>query len=344
MKLQTLSIAALASTLFLSTTSTAQVTRSIHTLGGASAQACRGFGGVATLSDGTLACGKILYEYNSTTGVLLATVSNDSPVIPGLNTPLITDVYFNLPPGAISGATLTNQTGPMGSAPAFTLSFDVDPGTAPNPNRARCLGFFGIHLASPGGLTGSISNPNATSVAAPAGTFVDGAVTFELQLTGASSTCIDAHSIVASQSRDSLTLGQASPAAANFAGGARGGSSEVGVSACCITGIYKLGDARVGGTFDFCVTGGVDCHVCVWVSATQGPSLFQQYQLPVGQPILHSIDFGAIGGSTTLCTPVTIPNAPALAGTTVYYTNITYPSIASDAFQFSAPYAITILP
>jgi hypothetical protein len=98
----------------------------------------------------------ITFAYDQSTGVLSVTIDNTTPVVAGEATATISEVHFNLPPGAVTGAVLANQTGAGGATPAFTLSFDADTAAAPNPNGAGCLGNFNVTLSG-----GAIANAAA---------------------------------------------------------------------------------------------------------------------------------------------------------------------------------------
>lgn len=280
--------------------------------------------------------------YDSSTGELQLDVTNDTPIIAGEATAVITDICFNLPAGAITGASLINQVGSGGATPAFTLSFDADTGAAPNPNSTACLGNFNICLDAGNGVMGAIANPAATNVTAP--NTVTGPVTFTIQLTGPGTSGITAESILA-------TISQGGSTATNFgmkfqAAGVGGNESGfVGANDECRTAVYLDNTPVVGGNFNLCVTGGYGCHACLWVSATPGPTMVGNITVPIGLPIAAAYglgNFGLGGVGNSVCVPFSVPNTPMMSGFTFYAVNITYNALNLNGYAFSDPFTITV--
>ncbi|HKB15912.1 MAG TPA: hypothetical protein VKF62_07590, partial [Planctomycetota bacterium] len=75
-----------------------------------------------------------VYDDGVSPPTLSVTVTNTSPVTPGVGNPLITNIYFNVPVGAVSGLTLVG--GPAG----WSLNFDANLAANPNPNGADGMG------------------------------------------------------------------------------------------------------------------------------------------------------------------------------------------------------------
>jgi len=279
----------------------------------------------------------ITYTYDQSTGVLDVTVDNTTPIVAGESTATISELHLNLPPGAVTGATLANQSGAGGAAPNFTLSFDADTGVAPNPNGAACLGDFNITLSG-----GAIANAAATNVATANPTL--GPVTFSIQLTGPGTDGIDAEAAIATISQNATI---ATNVAATFQDGGVNGL-DMGISgACdfCRTAMYTTGDRTPGGQFDICVSGGFGCHACVWISATPGPTTVGNITVPIGLPIAAAWtlgNFGLAGGGNSFCIPVNVPNNPQLSGFSFHVVNITYNALNVVDYSFSAPLEITI--
>lgn len=280
--------------------------------------------------------------YNSATGVLQMLITNDTPVVAGESTATISEIYFNFPAGAVTGATLTGQQGSGGATPGFSLSFDADTGSAPNPNSAGCLGDYNVALTLPTGASGAIANPNASNISTP--NPVTGPVTFTMQLTGPGTSGMDAEAIIATISQGGTTSTNVSM---KFQGGGVGGQESGYVGTCdeCRTSIYTVGSTSVGATFDLCVTGGYGCHACVWVSGTPGPTNVGGITVPVGLPIAAAWDLGNFGlgnVGNSVCIPVNVPNNTQLSGFQFYVANITYNALNLNGYQFSAPFTVTI--
>lgn len=281
-------------------------------------------------------------SYDAATGLLDVTVENTTPIVAGQANATITEIHFNLPPGAITGATLVNQIGTGGATPNFTLSFDADTATAPNPNGVGCLGDFNISLDNGIGSQGAIANAAAPNINTP--NPVLGPVTFTIQLTGPGASGVNAEAVLA-------TISQGANLPTNvgmkFQGGGIGGQESGFVGACdfCRTAMYTTGDRSPGGQFDICVTGGFGCHACVWVSATAGPTTVGNITVPIGLPIAAAFtlgNFGLGGAGTSFCVPVSVPNNPQLSGFTFYAVNVTYNALNVVDYSFSQPIEIVI--
>lgn len=281
-------------------------------------------------------------QYNSATGELQLLINNTTPIVAGEATATISEIHFNLPAGAVTGATLTNQVGSGGATPAFTLSFDADTASAPSSNSAGCLGDYNVTLATGPGSQGGIANPNATNISTP--NPVTGPVTFTMQLTGPGTSGIDAEAIIA-------TISQGGPTSTNvtmkFQGGGVGGQESGYVGSCdeCRTALYTVGQTSVGSSFDLCVTGGYGCHACVWVSGSAGPSVVGGITIPIGLPIAAAYtlgNFGLGGTGNSVCVPVSVPNNTQLVGFEFHAVNITYNALNLQGYQFSDPFTVTI--
>ncbi len=281
-------------------------------------------------------------SYDASTGVLDVTVDNTTPIVAGEATATITRIHFNLPPGAITGATLLGQTGSGGATPAFSMSFDADTSAAPNPNGLGCLGDSSIALDNGNGSQGAIANAAAPNISTP--NPVMGPVTFSIQLSGPGAGGIDAEAILASYATNAnvdTNVGM------KFQGGGIGGqeSGFVGPDDLCRTALYTAGSTTPGGSFDLCVTGGYGCHACVWVSPTAGPTTVGGVTVPIGLPIAAAYDlgnFGLGGAGNVFCISYSVPNNPGLSGFTFYAVNITYNALNLTSYSFSSPIEIVI--
>ncbi len=157
---------------------------SVIVIGGAGSFGSNGSSNPGTLSDGfTFASARLVFDWDGMTSQLTLTVENNSPVFGGVPNPVLTDVFFNVPSG-VTGLSLASQSGSGGATPSWTLSFDDDLGTNPNPNGADGFGAYNVMISTGGGVQGGISNPNADTLGVPAGTNVEGPATFVFNATG----------------------------------------------------------------------------------------------------------------------------------------------------------------
>jgi hypothetical protein len=156
---------------------------SVIVIGGSGSFGSNGSSNPGTLSDGiTRASARLVFHWDDTASELTVTVSNDSPILAGVPTPVLTNVFFNVPPG-INGLSLVSQVGSGATAPSWSSSFDDDLDAGPNPNVASGFGAFNAAL-SIAGPQGGISNPVAPLLAIAPGTEVCGPATFVFAATG----------------------------------------------------------------------------------------------------------------------------------------------------------------
>lgn len=298
--------------------------------------------GGPVLEGGTPAGAEVAFDYDATTAMLHVTVTNTSPVTAGVPNPLITRIWFNVPGGAVTGASLMGQSGSGGAAPAFALTFDADAATAPNPNHANCFGYFNFQLAREN-VQGGIANANAGTIGGPAGAAVIGPVEFHLQLQGPGVGGLTSDAFAAATSRGGAQRNVA--VACKFQAGGPGAeeSGTLGSNDECRTAVFVRGTPNIGEHIQICVHGSNGCHVCLWVSVFAGPVTVNNVTIPIGIPILASFDLGNFtGGTTELCLHVQIPNAPQLVGQPFYFSNLTYPLGQPELFSFSPAFQITI--
>lgn len=290
----------------------------------------------ATLTGGAPAAAVVDLSYDQSTHVLSMTVTNTTPLVAGEATATISDVYFNVPSGAITSATLLTQTGSGGATPGFTLTFTAA-GTS-----VACLGTYKIQLDSGTGAQGGIANAAAPLITTP--NPVTGPVTFDIELSGPGADGISAGSILASSSMNGLN---GSSIGMKFQGGGLGGieSGLLGSGRECVTSVYTVGATSPGQTFDLCVNGDFGCHACLWLSLTPGPVTVGSFDIPIGLPIVAAFTFGNFGFAphgTEICVPVSVPNNPAVSGFTFYATNVTFDAFNPTAITFSPAATITI--
>jgi hypothetical protein len=161
-----------------------QITQSSLTIGGPGSCGSEGYNDPGLLNDGlTPASATYDFTLNAGTNTLTVVVTNTSPVSVGVNNPLLLGVYFNTP-SQVTNMMLTSQTSSAGVNPSYSLSFDADLATAPNPNGANGFGAFNVLLEDGGDVGGSIANAAADTYVKPQAQLAVGPVTFVLSLTG----------------------------------------------------------------------------------------------------------------------------------------------------------------
>jgi len=162
----------------------AQVTSSTVKVGGPGSCSSEGFNDPGRLADGvTEASATYALTLDAGAKVLTAVVTNTSKVVPGVNNPLLTDVYFNAPV-QVTAMSLSSQSSAGGQQPAFALTFDADLFSNPNPNGADGMGAFCVRLQDTGNIEGAIANQDADIWVKPPAQLALGATTFVLDLTG----------------------------------------------------------------------------------------------------------------------------------------------------------------
>ena len=166
---------------FCSTVSAAETTSTIK-VGGPGSCSSEGFNDPGLLADGvTEASADMDFTFDDATGELTLVVTNTSPVLVGVNNPVITQIFFNVPLG-ITDVQLVDHFSNAGVAPSFDMTFDSDLMTNPNPNGAATFGAFSVELRTTNGVNNSIGNPDADTFS-PANVSLS-PTTFEMQVTG----------------------------------------------------------------------------------------------------------------------------------------------------------------
>jgi hypothetical protein len=304
------------SVLVLTSLGQAQVTHADVVIGGPGTLGCQNSDDPPTLDNRTPASADLHFTYDAGSAELGVRVTNTSLVVPGEPNPVITVVGFNLPAFAVTGASLSSQTGSGGAQPQFAISFDPDTSGGSNPNRFNCFGSFSVMLNS--GVHNAIANANADTLAVPPSSAVIGPVTFVLQLSGPGTSTLNARTIANAFSQGSSR--QVNAAVKFQAAGPGGeGSGQISNGPECSPGLYAVGPTQIGQTFQLCAGGGRDCHGCVLVSLNPGPIQFGTFLLPIGLPILHTFVLPPFAQENVFCAPLTIPDQPWLRGLNLYF-------------------------
>lgn len=297
----------------------AQVTKATVDIGGPGTQGSEG-GDPPVLTDGVVASGQIEYCYDSSTGTLDVTVSNTTPQDPGVNNPVITEVYFNLPYLAVTGATYLGQTG--GSGILFVAVIDGDTFAMPNPNIAPGFGSFSVKMNLLMGAVGGITNPAADTWLLDPSDLNTGPVTFSFQLSGPNLDTITADTIA---SVPSVPPPPGNTATAVFKFQSSGdsgdpGSAAIGTSDGCVPGLWYAGEPCIGQTINVLASGTPGCHGCLVLSFDNTPTVISGINVPLSPPYF-------IAGGTILSSiqdiELMIPNNPTLVDKTVYMVWVT---------------------
>jgi hypothetical protein len=312
-----IALAALAAISLTSSAVAQAVSSDVVVLGTFGSKGCQNADNPPTLSDGSPATADLGYSFDRTTGRLTLTVSNTTPVTPGVQNPLITAVYFNLPDLAITSATLLSQTAAGGATPNFGLTLDLNTTANPSPNSVGCFGSFGAKLSkSGGGIQGGIANPLADNPAGPTAATVIGPVVFVIQFNGPGVGNLTAQAF--SRVLSYKSNGQAANAAAKFQGGAAGGSGFIGNAFDCSAAGWVLGDPVLGGTLTIVMEGAPGCYGCFVISLDPGPAIFDGILMPVGFPWLALNSQAFLAPGDRFEQNFFIPNDPAFANLTIY--------------------------
>jgi hypothetical protein len=322
---------------FASVLSAQNITTATLKIGGSGAFGSEG-GDPPVTSSGLVVTATLDFKYEQSTGKLTLVVHNTTPVVPNEPTPLITRIYFNAPPVAVTGMTLLSQLGSGNATLALESTFDADLSTAPNPNNAGPYGDFSMHLGTPGGnVQGGISNPAATENPGPPNEWVKGPATFVFQVSGSTL------GITAAAFARALPTGVEggkpySPAIVKFQGN---GSAFVGYKPDCSPSSFLVGEPRIGHTVQLYFSGAPGCKGCLFLTFNPTPTVIGPLNVPAGPPY-----FEVAGGplsNTPVFVPLTIPNIPALVGQNVYYF-LAVVGPGSFVVEFSPRYEFTILP
>jgi hypothetical protein len=298
-------------------------------IGGSGAHGCQTNATPPVLTGGVPASAQLDFAYDRTTHVLKLTVTNTSPVRAGESNPLLAELYFNLPEGAVTGIALVGQSGSGGGAPSFALSRDV---------KAACFGIFDVCLA---GRRTPIANASAPRIG-NLGTPVTGPVEFRFELSGPGVDTIDAANIAFGFSTNPPAYTANAAAKYQAAGVGAEESGYLGAVEDCVPTVHVNGTPRIGGRIEFCITGRAGCHNCLWASFVPGPVQVGQFTLPVGLPLIFNADAGQFPATGSLCFPVVIPNDPRLSGRTIYFVVLTFPPGQPSSPSFGSVYELKI--
>jgi hypothetical protein len=294
------------------------VTTAVVEVGIPGAISCQDGNTITALTNGVLARATLTYTFDRDSGLLDLVVENNSPIVPGEENPMITEINFNIPTGAVLSVNLVGQTAsPMGAIPTFFLVTDLNILDGSNSLGVGCMGDFSCRLdRSASGINGSIRNAAATEVAGNINNMVTGPVTFTFQISGNLET-LTAGSFASAFSQDGAAPANAS---LKFQAGGPGGeeSGFLGNKPDCEPNSWFIGEPRIGSTVTLVQSGAPGCSGCVVYSFSPGPITISGVQVPVGLPAFELVS--AIQPSNTVATfQIPIPNDVNLVGVTIYF-------------------------
>jgi hypothetical protein len=296
------------------------------------------------LSNGTAASGSIEFTYDAATHILDLVVHNTSPVTRNVPNPLITQIAFNLPPDAVSGALLLSQSGAGGVSPFFWLAVDPDVQHPPNIE-VDCMGRFSALLSIPT-IYGGIGNPAADRYAIPDWLVVEGPAMFRIKLFGPGVSSLSAYAIAAGFSRHASDHNV--NAACKFKGGGHGGEGSGYISSVrdgegCLPSVWLTAPPRIGTTIGICMNGAPTCSGCFLVSLFPGPSVVGPFVIPIGLPFLLDVFLPPLPPNTPFCLPLSIPEDRSLIGRSLYLTLATPGEVRDDLVDFAPRVNVTFL-
>jgi hypothetical protein len=302
-----------------------------------------GLDGPAALDNGAAAAAVVQFDYSQAEARLDVTVTNTSPIQPDVPSPLITHVYFNVPAGTVSTATLLTQTAAGETQPAFVFGFDPDAGNGDDPNQAACLGTFNFRLAAADVSEGIANDLAEVFCFDPKQPLLRGPVTFRFHLEGP-----DVHNLTSDVFAASTSRNTSKPVnvAVGFGGANCTGTGTLGNGDVCRTAVFVRGAPQLGQTVQLSVIGGERCRAFLGLSDSAGPAGLKKFDLPIGLPVLFTFDFGYLPLVTPEAgLPVFIPFAPELVGFTVYMTSLTHPYLQDlvGPWTFAPAYALTVV-
>jgi hypothetical protein len=326
------------------------LTHSSLAVGGPLSSGSNGSYDPATLSDGSLASADVDFTFDSGTGVLTVVVTNTSPVVDLSLTPVVGDVFLNVPLAlAFDTAVLATQTSAGDADPGYAAIVDATPHDDTVDNDTGYFGGFAVRLMAP--LDGGVAHAQGNG--APAGA-VAGSATFQFQLDGnfVNESQITAEFPRRQFSRPSDNSGMLLSANAviefyNGGDGTGGGHIASGAGSCNPI-MFWSGDNKVGNVQTLFLQSAIGCHGCVIFSHVFSPSnLVVGHQVDVGGPmnelnIYIAFTQVAVGFQTL---PFAIPNDPMLIGETRYWQFVTNPVMGVSAgFENSPVITTTFLP
>ncbi len=334
----------------LAGTAAATVTNANVSIGGLGGFTSCGAQNPPVICDGvTPATADVQFSYDDGVNppTLSLTVTNTSPVTPGVGNPIITNIYFNVPLGAVTGLTLVS--GPAG----WTLNYDANLAVNPNPNGADGMGAYNAQLTNGGGTANAIGNPLADTYCIPVANVVLSPVKFDFTVTlaggGATVTAesfATAFSVIPpGQKKANVTM--------HFqAGGPNCDSGFITNAPTCRPGSFATGTtppdgAGLGDVICFNMSGSEGCEGCLTMSLTgNGPLVlpqppFPDLIVPLTPPIFVVLSWAYPNNNVSNC--LQVPNDPNLLGLVAYFSAVLVDEQTGQFFA-SAGFSLTVVP
>ncbi|MBK8095764.1 MAG: hypothetical protein IPK26_01570 [Planctomycetes bacterium] len=308
------------------------------TIGGPGTKGLQGASDPPTLSDGSNATATLTYRYAPATGRLEVDVANTTPQVVGETNPVITQVYFNVPQGAVTGIGFVAQSTTGSVQPEFTAAIDADYLNSPNGNHVGGFGLF--HVALTTNNRRGIANPAATNWGVPTANLVMGTATFAFDVTGPGAAQLTDADFAAAPSWIPPGSTVVTAACKFQAGGTNDGSGFIGTRKGCVPGLWLDGAPCIGNTVHLVAANEPGCHNCLTASLDPTPFPLPPLgiTLPASPPyvVIHSQD----AASPLTFVPLFIPNIPGLVGQPVVILNLSFgpgtsPFAISDTLAFT---------
>ncbi|HET6204126.1 MAG TPA: hypothetical protein VFI25_15145 [Planctomycetota bacterium] len=333
----------------LVTAARAGVTSVRKTIGEPGGASCCGPGSPPTLCDGvTPASANVQVTYDDAAHTLTLLVENTSPVTGGVPNPLLTSLHFNVPAGAVTGLSLLSQTGSAGAACDWSLQFDPDPTSGGSPAKLACLGAFSARLFH-GGVSNAIANAAADTLAARAGSWVVGPVTFVLDVTTAPGAVLDATDFANAFSHNPPGDFQVNLGAYFKKGGPQLKKGRISCASACEPSAYVYGAPSLGGTVTFVLGGTPGCCGCLGLANDAGPTVFANVPgsaplaVPLAFPALVLIGTTPLSDAAAATREISIPTDPTLVGATFHFAGVLADPVTGE-LSSSTGSSFTIVP
>jgi hypothetical protein len=294
----------------------------------------------SALPNGQTASASVRFDYDPATATLEVTVKNMLAGGVTATTPVIDEIFFSAPYETISSATLISQSAAGAVQPNFRLDFDEDSESAPVLVTSSCFGEFNFCLMAQSNGHGVASATTTNTCELGAGPFLV-EPTFRIHLQGPGVAGLDSASFAAAASRSYAH--RRVNVAATFTDGNCSNRATVANGHECNQSVFLRGTPRIGDAVMLCVSGNNQCRAFIGVSATPGPELFKDYILPIGTPILFTLDLGYFPvNEHEFQLPLQIPMDWGIIGLDLYWTSLTHPYQTFTNFRFAPAYQMTI--
>jgi len=329
-----------------------EVTTAVRFVGASGGHSsCGGNQDPPVLCDGvTEARAEIRFTYDDETELLVVGVRNTSPVLRGVPNPLLTELYFTVPPRAVTGLEIMEQRSQAGIIPAWNLDFDAELRVNPNPNHVGGFGNHSAGLSAPQGAGSSvhqsIANELADTLAVPEHFVIRGLVEFVFHVDPVLGAALTASTIGSSMGQDASQF-HVNLVGKFQAGGVAEAGGKLSTATGCSPAAYSLGPPRIGSTISIVMSGRPGCQGFLLFSIDPGPTIFEipggRIELPVGLPFYEFIPTTTLPAVTWVARDVQIPDEPFLINKRVFFAAVGFDP-GTGTVEVSDQLAVRFLP